>query len=100
LGSATDRPADFARGLCGGAAWRYRNLCVLWRCACDRTRDAPHPQYDFASYLIVIYSAYAPTQIPIAIGEMLIPGLALRHALRQRPEVLEDLNVWPSYATA
>jgi hypothetical protein len=60
---------------------------------------APHPQYDFASYLIVIYSAYAPTQIPIAIGEMLITGLALRHALRQRPEVLEDLNVWQSYAT-
>jgi len=61
---------------------------------------APHPQYDFASYLTVIYAAYAPTQIPIAIGEMLITGLALRHALRQRPEVLEDLNVWRSYAAA
>jgi cobalt/nickel transport system permease protein len=61
---------------------------------------APHPQYDFVSYLSVIYAAYAPTQIPIAIGEMLLTGLALRHALRQRPEVLEDLNVWGSYATA
>ena len=61
---------------------------------------APHPQYDFLTYLTVIYSAYAPTQIPIAIGEMLITGLALRHALRQRPEVLEDLNVWRSYAAA
>ena len=59
---------------------------------------APHPQYDFATYLTVIYAAYAPTQVPIAIGEMLLTGLALRHALRQRPEVLEDLKVWPSYA--
>jgi cobalt/nickel transport system permease protein len=61
---------------------------------------APHPQYDFGAYLAVIYAAYAPTQIPIAIGEMLITGLALRHALRQRPEVLEDLKVWQSYAAA
>jgi len=62
--------------------------------------SAPHPQYDFATYLAVIYAAYAPTQIPIAIGEMLITGLALRHALHQRPEVLEDLNIWRSYAKA
>jgi cobalt/nickel transport system permease protein len=61
---------------------------------------APHPQYDFVTYLTVIYAAYAPTQGPIAIGEMLLTGLALRHALRQRPEVLEDLKVWPSYAIA
>ena len=61
--------------------------------------SAPHPQYDFLTYLEVIYGAYAPTQVPIAIGEMLITGLALRHALRQRPEVLEDLHVWKSYAT-
>jgi cobalt/nickel transport system permease protein len=61
---------------------------------------APHPQYDFGTYLAVIYGAYAPTQLPIAIGEMLITGLALRHALRQRPEVLEELNVWRSYAAA
>ncbi len=59
---------------------------------------ASHPQYGFGTYLAVIYAAYAPTQIPIAIGEMLITGLALRHALKQRPEVLEDLNVWQSYA--
>ena len=37
---------------------------------------APHPQYDFVTYLTVIYAAYAPTQLPIAIGEMLITGLA------------------------
>lgn len=61
---------------------------------------APHPQYDFTTYLTVIYSAYAPTQIPIAVGEMLLTGLALLHALRQRPEVLEDLNVWQPHATA
>jgi cobalt/nickel transport system permease protein len=61
---------------------------------------APHPQYDFVTYLTVIYAAYAPTQVPIAVGEMLLTGLALRHALRQRPEVLEDLKVWRSYAIA
>jgi cobalt/nickel transport system permease protein len=61
---------------------------------------APNPQYDFATYLAVIYGAYAPTQIPIAIGEMLLTGLALRHAWKQRPEVLEDLKVWRSHAVA
>lgn len=55
---------------------------------------APSAQYSFGTYLGLVYAAYAPTQIPIAIGEMLITGLALRHAWRQRPEVLEELHVW------
>jgi cobalt/nickel transport system permease protein len=88
--------AGCAGGLLGDiATYAFSGVALAMALA-----TAPHPQYDFTSYLIVIYSAYAPTQIPIAIGEMLITGLALRHALRQRPEVLEDLNVWQSYETA
>jgi cobalt/nickel transport system permease protein len=56
--------------------------------------DAPSAQYGFGAYLGLIYAAYAPTQIPIAIGEMLVTGLALRHAFRQRPDVLAELHVW------
>ena len=62
--------------------------------------NAPSAQYGFGEYLTLIYAAYAPTQIPIAIGEMLITGLALRHAFRQRPEVLAELHVWSQDARA
>jgi len=54
---------------------------------------APNPQYGLAGYLTAIYSAYVPTQLPIAIGEMVVTGLALHFAFRQRPEVLADLGV-------
>jgi cobalt/nickel transport system permease protein len=87
--------AGFAGGLLGDIATYALSGVVLAMALVT----APHPQYDFVTYLAVIYAAYAPIQLPIAIGEMLVTGLALRHALRQRPEVLEDLNVWPSYAT-
>jgi cobalt/nickel transport system permease protein len=88
--------AGCAGGLLGDiATYAFSGLVLATALA-----TAPHPQYDFLTYLTVIYSAYAPIQIPIAIGEMLITGLALRHALLQRPEVLEDLNVWRSYAAA
>ena len=99
LARKTDGPADFVCGLCWRPAWRHLHLCRVRHRVGDGAPTAPHPQYDFVTYLTVIYAAYAPTQLPIAIGEMLITGLALRHALRQRPEVLEDLNVWRSYAT-
>ncbi|PCJ42928.1 MAG: cobalt ABC transporter permease [SAR86 cluster bacterium] len=55
--------------------------------------SGPQPQYDFFTYLGVIYIAYLPTQLPIAIIEGLITGYALNHALRQRPEVLRSLGV-------
>ncbi|MDR0781062.1 MAG: energy-coupling factor ABC transporter permease [Pseudomonadales bacterium] len=55
---------------------------------------APGAQYSFAGYLSVIYVAYGPTQLPLALGEAAITGLVLRHVLRQRPEVLSDLRVW------
>ncbi|MGD8341337.1 MAG: energy-coupling factor ABC transporter permease, partial [Gammaproteobacteria bacterium] len=56
--------------------------------------NGPDAQYLFANYLSVIFAAYAPIQIPIALGEMLVTGFALRHALKQRPDVLRELNVW------
>jgi ABC-type Co2+ transport system permease subunit len=88
--------AGCAGGLVGDVATYAFSGIVL----ATALATAPHPQYEFGTYLAVIYGAYAPTQVPIAIGEMLITGLALRHALRQRPEVLEDLKVWQSYAPA
>jgi cobalt/nickel transport system permease protein len=54
---------------------------------------APDPQYSFKGYLMAIYAAYIPTQLPIAIGEMVLTGLALQYAFKQRPEVLEELGV-------
>jgi len=54
---------------------------------------APNPQYSLGGYLLVIYAAYLPTQLPIALAEMLITGLALHHAARQRPEVLNALGI-------
>lgn len=60
---------------------------------------APTPQYTFKGYLAAIYAAYLPTQLPIAIGEMVITGLALQYVYRQRPEVLEELGVISSQLT-
>jgi cobalt/nickel transport system permease protein len=54
---------------------------------------APNPQYTFKGYLMAIYAAYIPTQLPIAIGEMVLTGLALQYAFKQRPEVLQELGV-------
>jgi cobalt/nickel transport system permease protein len=55
--------------------------------------QAPNPQYSFNGYLTAIYAAYVPTQLPIAIAEMALTGLALHYAFRQRPEVLQELGV-------
>jgi cobalt/nickel transport system permease protein len=55
----------------------------------------PEAQYGLATYLGVIFAAYAPVQLPIAGAEMLVTGFALRHAFKQRPEVLDELEVWP-----
>lgn len=54
---------------------------------------APQPQYSFAGYLTVIMAAYLPVQLPIALGEMVVTGIAVRSIGRQRPEVLEALRV-------
>jgi cobalt/nickel transport system permease protein len=55
--------------------------------------SAPNPQYSLGGYLLVIYSAYLPTQLPIAIGEALVTGLALHYAGKQRPEILASLGI-------
>ena len=54
---------------------------------------APTPQYSLGGYLLVIYSTYLPTQLPIAIGEALITGMALHYAGKQRPEILASLGI-------
>jgi len=55
--------------------------------------QAPAPQFSLSGYLFAIYAAYLPTQLPIAVGEMLVTGLALHYVSRQRPEVLEALGI-------
>ena len=62
--------------------------------------QAPHAQYALTGYLLVIYSAYLPTQFPIAIGEMLVTGMALHYAYKQRPDVLEALGVMRKSASS
>ncbi len=54
---------------------------------------APQPQYSFGGYLTVILAAYLPVQGPIALGEMVVTGIAVRSISRQRPDVLESLRV-------
>lgn len=56
---------------------------------------APTPQYSYLGYLEAIYLAYLPTQLPIAIGEMVFTGIVINSIARQRPEVLESLGVLP-----
>src|ERR1035437_2680863 len=55
--------------------------------------NAPTPKFTFAGYLAAIYAAYLPIQGPIAIGEMLITGLALYYIHPQRPGILMSLKV-------
>jgi cobalt/nickel transport system permease protein len=53
----------------------------------------PQPKYDLATYLKLIYAAYLPVQLPLAIAEAFLTGWAMHAIGRQRPEVLEDLGV-------
>lgn len=61
---------------------------------------APQPQYSFGGYLAVIMAAYVPVQLPIALGEMAVTGIAVRSIGRQRPEVLKALRVISGTALA
>ena len=81
--------AGFAGGLIGDIAVYGASGIIL----AATLSQAPSPQYSFTGYLAAIYAAYLPTQLPIAIGEMLITGFALQYAYTQRPEVLEDLGI-------
>jgi len=55
----------------------------------------PLPQFSFLGYLSAIYTAYLPTQGPIAIGEMFLTGYIIHYIYRQRSEILQSLNVIP-----
>ncbi|MCB2185674.1 MAG: energy-coupling factor ABC transporter permease [Deltaproteobacteria bacterium] len=55
----------------------------------------PSPQYSQGGYLLAIYGMYLPTQLPIALGEMVLTGLLLSFAAKRRPEVLADLGINP-----
>ena len=81
--------AGFAGGLIGDIMVYVASGMILG----TTLAQAPNPQYTLTGYLIAIYSAYAPTQLPIAIGEMVVTGLALQYAYRQRPEVLHELGI-------
>jgi len=81
--------AGFAGGLIGDVAVYGASGLIL----AGELAHAPTPQYSFSGYLIVIFAAYLPTQLPIAIGEMVITGLALHYIYKQRPEVLVDLGL-------
>ena len=81
--------AGFAGGLVGDIMVYVASGLILG----TTLAQAPNPQYSLGGYLIAIYSAYAPTQLPIAIGEMIVTGLALQYAFRQRPEVLQELGI-------
>ncbi len=88
--------AGFAGGLIGDVMVYVASGLILG----TTLAQAPNPQYSLAGYLIAIYSAYLPTQLPIAIGEMVVTGLALQYAYRQRPEVLQELGVIKAKSTS
>ena len=81
--------AGFAGGLIGDIMVYVASGLILG----TTLAQAPNSQYSLAGYLIAIYSAYLPTQLPIAIAEMVVTGLALQYAYRQRPEVLQELGI-------
>lgn len=81
--------AGFAGGLIGDVMVYAASGLILG----TTLANAPQAQYTLTGYLSVIYAAYLPTQLPIAVGEMLVTGLALNYAFRQRPDVLRDLQV-------
>lgn len=81
--------AGFAGGLVGDVMVYVASGMILG----TTLANAPNPQYSLTGYLTAIYSAYLPTQLPIAVGEMLVTGLALQYAFRQRPDVLQKLGI-------
>ena len=81
--------AGFAGGLVGDVMVYVASGMILG----TTLANAPNPQYSLTGYIIAIYSAYLPTQLPIAIGEMLVTGLALQYAYKQRPDVLQKLGI-------
>lgn len=82
--------AGFAGGLVGDIAVYAASGGIL----ANTLANAPNPKFSFQGYLTAIYLAYLPTQLPVAVGEMLLTGLALHYAYQQRQEVLRELGCW------
>lgn len=70
------------------ATYAVSGAILAWAVA-----HGPEARYTFQQYLSLIYGAYLPTQGPIALGEMVLTGMALHFIYAQRPEVLESLRV-------
>ena len=81
--------AGFAGGLIGDIMVYMASGLILGTVL----STAPSPQFTMTAYVLAIYAAYLPTQLPIAVGEMLITGMALQYACNQRPDVLEELGI-------
>ena len=81
--------AGFAGGLIGDIMVYAASGLILG----TTLAQAPNAQYSLTGYLIAIYSAYLPTQLPIAVAEMVVTGFALQYAYRQRPDVLQELGI-------
>ena len=81
--------AGFAGGLMGDIMVYLASGLILG----SVLSTAPNPQFSMVGYVLAIYAAYLPTQLPIALGEMLITGMALQYACNQRPDVLEELGI-------
>jgi cobalt/nickel transport system permease protein len=83
----------WAAGFAGGLIGNLMVYAAAGMILAITLTNGPNPQYELTGYLAAIYAAYLPTQLPIAIGEMMVTGLALQYAFRQRPEVLVELGV-------
>jgi cobalt/nickel transport system permease protein len=81
--------AGFAGGLIGDIMVYVASGLILG----TTLAGAPQAQYSLIGYLVAIYGAYLPTQLPIAVAEMFVTGLALEYARRQRPDVLQELGL-------
>ena len=83
----------WAAGFAGGFAGNVMVYATSGFILALALAHAPNPQYAFMGYLAAIYAAYLPTQLPIAIGEMVVTGLAIQYIFKQRPDVLADLGL-------
>lgn len=83
----------WAAGLAGGLIGDLMVYAASGLILATTLARGPSPQYSLEGYLAAIYAAYLPTQLPIAVGEMLLTGLALHYAFKQRPEVLAELGL-------
>lgn len=84
-------------GLVGDVMTYAMNIVIL---GAHFAYVAPHPQYSFWGYAKALTLAYLPVQGPLAIGEMLVTGYAVKSIYEQRPEVLESLGVTAKKAMA